>query len=57
MLFFSLILISKIIAVHQFLTNVLKIIIYSLTLETKARKIRFFLLLMDMFDKVLIEKC
>ena len=38
MLFFSLILISKIITVHQLVTNVVKIIIYSLTLETKAQR-------------------
>ena len=57
--FFSLILISKIIIVQQLVTNVVKIIIYSLTLETKAQRnsLFFFLLLMEMLDKVLIEKC
>ena len=43
MLFFSLILISKIITVHLLVTNVVKIIIYSLTLETNRDEIRFFL--------------
>ena len=58
MLFFSLILISKIITIHQLVINVVKIIIYTLTLETKTqRKSLFFLLLMEMLDKVLIEKC
>ena len=59
MLSFSLILISKIITVHQFVTNVVKIIIYSITLETKARKnsLFFFLLLIEMFDKIFMEKC
>ena len=35
---FSIILISKIITVHQLVTNVVKIIIYSLTLETKMQR-------------------
>ena len=42
MLFFSLILISKIITVHLLVINVVKIIIYSLTLETKAWRFFFF---------------
>ena len=51
MLFFSLILISKIITVHQLLTNVVNIIIYSLTLETKALGNFLFLFLMEMLEK------
>ena len=39
------------ITVHQLATNVVKIIIYSLTLERNS------LFLMEMLDKVLIEKC
>ena len=41
-IFFSLILISKIITVPQLVTNIVKIIIYSLTLETKAQRNFFF---------------
>ena len=39
---FSLILISKIITVHQLVTNVVKITIYSLILETKAQNLLLF---------------
>ena len=55
-IFFSLILISKIITVHQLVTDVVKIIIFSWTLEAKARRNSLFLLLVEMLDKVLIEK-
>ena len=50
-IFFSLILISKIITVPQLVTNIVKIIIYSLTLETKAQRNFFFFV-----EIVLIEK-
>ena len=57
MLYFSLILISKIITIHLLVTNVVNIIIQYLTMEKKRNEIRFLKILIEMSDKVFIENC